>query len=265
MIQGFDYASIDGQKIDYTKVQASFVIIRGSYGYGKVSLPDSNLARDRGLWSQMGKRVGSYMILSWNAANTPEDQVAVFARSYGARRPGELPPSLDLEADSAASLHMTPAACLAWAERAYDALVKLYGTVMVYTSLRVWAEVFGNLPSKMGASPLWLKVAYPMKVREPHRPDLAPQLFTTPGPWKPVTSPGVWIVQYQGDAVGVPGFSSTIDCNYFRARTAPDSSWLAAKLHINGNAVTIAEWQQIENLASADGIIGPATFCVLTE
>lgn len=264
MIEGRDYASVDGDHVDLKADTARFHIVRGAFmDRNGIYKPDSTL-KLRDAIIAAGKRFGAYMILAWHGAQ-PEDQVDVFVKAYGDRRPGELPPSLDLEADSAAKLGLTESECLAWAERAYKRLCARYGIVMIYTSVRVWAEVFGNRPSIMGFAPLWLKVPYPWQVRRPHHPESAPTgKLELPSAWKSINSPGVWIVQYQGDAVGVPGFSSTVDCNYFVTRTGPDSSWLASKLYVDGQAASVAEWQKHENLASCDGVIGPDTFCALT-
>lgn len=170
-------------------------------------------------------------------------------QQYGDRLPGELPPSLDLEADSDAAIGLTAAQALAWAERAWTALVARYGTCIVYTSLRVWLEVFGGLPSKMGASALWLKIPY---VRNYHE---APALDWTngingqsmPRPWQ-TASPGVWIVQFQGDAWDVTtGRREQVDVDQLAACAAGEYSprvrWLQARLGVT----------------TVDGSFGPIT------
>lgn len=266
MITGYDWAGVDGNVLHWDAIGGSFVIVRAAYTYN--GLHEDNTCRLVRLQAaKHGKVFGAYMILGFRQDDaTPEQQADNFIRVYGVRRPGELPPSLDLEADSAAKLGLTVAQCLAWAERAYARLKKAYGTVMIYTSRRVWGDVFGDLSSDMGEAPLWVKVPYPYKVHNPPHPEACPAdgSYELPKPWANPASPGAWIVQYQGDALGVSGFSSTVDCNKFIARTMPDTMWLASKLYVGGNAASVAEWQKYENLASADGVIGPATFAALT-
>lgn len=258
-MKGVDYASIDGNRRDFQAAKRAgitFAIARAAYCYKGVSYPDGSV-QDRDLAKLAGVTFGAYMILDWHV--DPAVQVATFVRSYGARRPGELPPWLDLEADSAAAVGKTPAECLAWAEAAYAALAKVYGCVGVYTSSRVWSEVFGNLDSRdLGVAPLWLKVPYLYAARQPAHFDdnLLKGEGEVPTPWQASDSAPVAIVQYQGDALSVPGFTSTVDLNLFSCKP---SAWLT--WHLGGKSIT--EFQVAKGLV-ADGIVGPATFAALT-
>lgn len=210
-----DYASVDGnQPPDIEKAMGFGIrgaIVRAGYTAGGLALPDSHCGRDAAAWRAAGCKFGAYMILGWRAPDV-EKQVARFIQTYQPA-PGDLPPSLDLEADSAAKLGMTPRECLDRAEAAYALLHGHYGDVMVYTSARVWTDVFGDLPSAMGASPLWLKVAYWWRAgNTPHveSEDKAPVVL--PPPWRGQT-PGMVLKQFQGDARAVPGFTNTVDLN----------------------------------------------------
>lgn len=265
MIEGKDWAAMDNNRVDWAKVPDAFVIVRAAYTYAGKCAVDATCNIVRSAAKGHGKTFGAYMILGWHG-DSPEQQADNFIKVYGARQPGELPPSLDLEADSSSSLHMTAAQCLGWAERAYLRLKATYGTVMVYTSARVWRDVFGNLSSNMSEAPLWLKVPYPYKVHNPPHPEAcpAPATCVPPTPWQSNVVAGVWIIQYQGDARPCPGFSNTADCNRFYARKAPDSMWLCRLLtDAQGRAYSIQEWQTANGLV-ADGILGPKGFAHIT-
>lgn len=266
MIEGKDWASMDG--IDVARAMQSpdsFVIVRAAYTYNGCQ-EDQTCKKVRDAAKKAGKTFGAYMILGFRQDGpTPEQQADNFIKIYGARRRCELPPALDLEADTAASLHMTVAQCLAWAERAYARLKQTYGVVLIYTSDRVWHEVFGGLSSVMGEAPLWLKVPYAWKVHNPPHPESCPSTYTPPGPWRNPTSPGAWIIQYQGDATGADGYTGTVDCNRFAARTAVCSQWLGNRVvDAAGNACEIELWQVSQGL-QADGVIGPKGFALLSE
>jgi len=178
MITGKDWASMDGNTVQWDRITDSFVIVRAAYTYNGVPHEDATCKIVRPAAAAHGKVFGAYMILGWHGA-TPEEQADNFIRIYGQRKPGELPPALDLEADSASALGLTVAQCLAWAERAYARLKKAYGTVMIYTSRRVWGDVFGDLSSVMGEAPLWIKIPYPWQTRRPHHQSRAHRMART--------------------------------------------------------------------------------------
>lgn len=281
-IDGFDYASVDGnQPPMVANTCAKFVYQRGAFVYKGRPTVDRHMVRDRDEWGAANVPWGAYLILAWDRrGSTPEEQVAKFVDGYGDRRPGELPPALDLEADDAASVGHTHPTALVWAHRAYDALVSRYGQVVIYTSDRVWRDVFGNLISKMGWSPLWLKTGYPYKTPVDVRkyPDIAARAYkpieVIPRPWRSwTTMPGAWIHQWQGDALGVPGFTSTVDLNRwktFGGAYLSRSEWVRSMLQhagITGYQSVVAgvrHFQAARELV-VDGVVGPRTFAALTR
>lgn len=243
---GIDYASIDGNKIDAAATGAHFAYIRASAGMQT----DPTWALHRDAWAKVAP-AGAYHALAWHT--DPVAQAQVFIKCAGERRPGELPFALDVEADSAAALHLTPAQCLAQAEACLRELVNHYGTMVVYTSARVWTDVLGDAPSALFTScPGWIKVPYPWATRRPPHLESAPATYAIPGPWRTAGSPGVWIVQFQGDAIGLPGTTSTVDLNRFEMHGA-----------YPGVADTGA-FQTAHGL-TPDGVIGPRTFAALTH
>lgn len=269
-----DYASIDGNKPPDIEAAKQFgirgAIIRGGFTMAGLAYRDPHLERDADNWRKAGCTVGSYMILGWHAPS-PEDQAQNFIEAY-TRHPGDLPPTLDLEADSAVAIGMTYQQALDWAHRAYDVLVEHYGHLMIYTSARVWAEVFGGLASRMAQSPLMLKIPYPYKTGQPPHLECgnptAPEIL--PLPWNAPSSGGVWLKQFQGDAKGVPGFSSTVDLNVFCnfngwAQTppaAPRNLFVAQQLAAHGER-TVRDFQTAKGL-TADNVVGPVTFAAMT-
>lgn len=265
MIQGVDYAGIDRDEPPVVeKTGMSFAYVRGAYTFNGKSRADSVMQRDRDLWGKHGVPFGAYAILGWHG-DSPKAQMQTLMEAYGDRRPGELPPALDLEANSAESLRMKPQEILDHALEAYDALVARYGIVAIYTSCRVWREVFGNLPaSRLGYGPLWLKVGYHYKAKNPPHPETCPSSISDlPPPWRQSDSAGAWIVQYQGDAVDVDGFSWTVDLNGWIVKRDSAPGLYVRKLLARHGFGDLRSFQRAGNLA-VDGVIGPKTFAALT-
>lgn len=247
VILGIDYASDDGNRIDPKATGAGFAYIRASIGVHT----DPTWSMHRRLWAPVAP-AGAYHALAWHT--DPIAQAHVFIACAGERRPGELPFALDVEADSATALHMTAAQCLAHTEACLRELVTHYGTIVIYTSARVWADVLGNAPSAAaGSCPLWLKVPYPWRARNAPHLESAPTTYALPSPWRQAA-----IVQFQGDAVGLPGTTSTVDLNRFEARRA--DNWTSP----DGRTVNVREFQSNHGL-TVDGVIGPRTFAALTQ
>jgi hypothetical protein len=272
MLTIVDYAVVDGDAPPVFSAARSAgavaVAIRGAWGYKGQAAADKTLARDAAPARAAGLQVLSYLFLDYET--NPELQADVMAAAY-ARAEGDLPVALDLEIDTP-PLGTTPASRLAIAERCLTRLQQHFGArgVQIYTSLEQWGDHFGDLPSSaLGACPLWLKIPYAWKARNaPHLPGPMTEL---PRPWRDASSPGAWSVQFQGDALGFPGFSSTVDLSYFvpfRAG-APDARapYVASAIACAGPEVlptALPAWQAAHGLA-ADSIGGPATFAALTR
>lgn len=264
---GIDYGSVDGNHSpDTTKLAAAgceFVWLRGSYSYWDARggwwscVPDTCLKRD---WSSLSGFVrGAYMFPVLQAKYTPEQQVAVFAaavRAAGGLRPGvDFPPCLDVEfpGKGIAATGLDRAGVLVWIRRAVTALRSEFGCQpFLYTSGRVWndsdADCLGNLPAPdLVDCPLWL-ARYPYKTRilavlPPPSGLTAPPV---PTPWG-----DAWHAhQYQGDALGVPGMSATVDVD----------RWRSAQIGDHGGHVAYA---QRKLQLTADGVFGPRTEAAL--
>jgi GH25 family lysozyme M1 (1,4-beta-N-acetylmuramidase) len=274
MSLGVDYASIDGNSApNFARAYswgARFAIIRGAYTLRGVPKVDPTLARDRAAAGAAGLQIGPYVILGWHA--DPAAQVANLVAAYGQPQRGDLPPALDIEGVPG----VTAAQALAKIETALSALRSHYRTVMIYTSAVWWSEKLDNATSTAcGACPLWLKVGYPWKARNPPHPEDIPAAAPVPMPWRTSGSPGVFIVQFQGDAINVPGFTSTVDINKFRNYVASSSDartpWVRGKLNeqgfptgsTNATLATAIRGFQARHGLSVDGVIGPITWAAL--
>lgn len=288
---GIDYASVDGNKPPSYRALiaagASFVWIRGSYAYwnaahaAHVVVSDPAFARD---WSGLGStslRRGAYLFPVPQAVATPEEQVGVFSRAVaaaGGLRPGvDFPPCLDVEfPNGIAGTKLTRPALLDWIRRAVAAMRKEFGCwPIIYTSGRVWNDhdadcLGGPAAPDLVDCPLWL-ARYAYKTRQPAvlPPPASLQAPPVPSPWG-----DEWHAhQYQGDALGVPGFTSTVDVDVFRTARLGDLgghvAWAQRKLGLvaDGNFgpktdAAVKAFQTSRGLA-ADGVIGPGTFAAL--
>lgn len=268
-MQGVDYGSVDENKVpDFVQAKAkglTFVIIRGSYCVENSVIHDSNLARDRVAAHAAGLVVGSYVIVDYKL--NPEDQARAFISSFGSRQDHELPPWIDCETNSQIHDAKTVAQRIDWVQRVYDVLQRFYEVVGTYTSENQWGTNFGNMPSRLGNGPLWLKVPYPFKAKQPPHPEACPELGPIPAPWRSSSSPGVWIQQYQGDAKGAPGFTSTVDLNAWNVTKPGDADalnpWIRT-MCARANCTSVAEFQHVHGLVP-DGIVGPLTFAALAR
>jgi hypothetical protein len=194
-------------------------------------------------------------------------QAETFKRCYDARKPGDLPPTIDVEfpGNGIGDTSLTAPQALDRLLTALGVLRAEYGTVMIYTSARVWAEDLRDIDcTDVASCPLWLKVSYPFRAGQPPHRESVPAVGALPRPWRAAGSAGAWIEQYQGDSVAVPGFSSTVDLNEFLLtghEPDPRAAWVADRVQSHGRA-TIDDFQTSVGLAQ-DGIIGLDTFCAL--
>lgn len=287
-LQGVDYASVDENKApDFAAARAAgtrFAIVRGAYPTGGRMRTDAHYGRDRDAIRAAGLVLGSYVILDYSGAITPEQQVQTFAAAIGTRLPGDLPVGLDVEFPGGrASTGLSSKQAIAWVDRAYQALRARFGTVMTYTSARVWHEDLDDRTSVCGDGPVWLKTPYAYKAGNPPHPERQGELGKLPVPWRGTSSPGAWIQQYQGDARPVPGFSSTVDLNAFLAMRPGETSdrvrWVQLQLRaesgwhtgsVDGltygpSTVDAVKMLQTAHGLEADGVIGPVTFAFLAK
>lgn len=277
---GVDTAGGENQNPDWPRARAQvpldFAIIRASGGtqqdayfrHAWPKLKDAGLVR------------GAYLFLSFpRNGRWPSDPVAqakAFIATVGNLDESELPPALDVEADCWQKTGMKPRQLLDGVRSAWKALTDHYKVApIIYTSARVWIEVLGNLPAPdLAESPLWVK-DYPLRTLRAY---YDPQTFAggrfnprMPAPWGEAAN--WWIHQYQGDAVGLPGFPSTVDMNRFntiiRGTAGHRVRWVQRRLKIPQSGVFDAATEkalrafQNKKGIDADGVINPRTFAFL--
>lgn len=282
---GLDLASVDGNgHVGMSPAKAAgirFVISRASYGYWDKSHRAWVITADRAHVGNMQAArmddllVGAYMFPIPGASQTPEEQVVVFRDAVNAAGGIDFPPILDIEFPGGVkSTGHDRAELLAWIVRAVVAVRAAFGvSPMLYTSARVLdGEDDDSLNLDTASHPelsdctLWL-ARYPFKTRIPavlHEPSGAPPT--------PAEGAGWWIWQYQGDALGVPGFTATVDLNKFNVTRLGDRgahvAWLQRRLGMAEGTPGVFDdateaavrVHQAANGLSVDGVVGPATF-----
>lgn len=290
-ILGVDYASVDGNRApnwavlrDACKAAGNtlgFAFFRASYG----TMQDPTARMQMKEAMDNGLTVGAYMFLrlhpSIRAKQPPRDQVAAFVESARAtwKAPQKLfAPVLDIE-DTASK---DDAEELRLIDEAWQELKRIYGVPPInYTSRRVWNEELGGpRTSTWTDSPLWLAKPWPWQTRTKAQLDpvrAAGAVSLTPDVPAPWGDGNWWIHQYQGDALPVPGFSSTVDLNRFNVMSRSTGlvfgnrvSWVQRRLGKNETGVFSLETEaairdfQTANGLVADGIVGPKTFAALS-
>jgi hypothetical protein len=262
-----DYALTDGNAPpDVTKARDQGVrmaIMRAAWGYHGHAHADPVITRDAPRWRAAGVQVGAYLFLDYET--DPRVQADVCATAYR-RAADDLPVALDLELDTPPP-GTTPRSRLDAALVALERLQQHYGSrgVWVYTSLQQWLDHFGDLDAPaLGACPLWLKTPYYWKARRPPDVHNVGPLGELPRPWKAHGSAGAWAQQFQGDALGWSGFSSTVDLSTFLPAQAGDPRWSWVVSRFFSKAPNLPAWQSTHGLA-ADGIVGPRTFAALCQ
>jgi len=280
MLKGLDVASIDENKnIDWTKpkeIGFSFGITRAAWGTTKDSIYDAEQLK----LQRSGYVRGAYLYLRFSfkgkPAPSPTDQARTACAIVGKLPQDCFPPTIDIEfpGNGASDTHMTPAALISGIMDAWDVFYGFYGVApMAYSSDRVIVEDLDDkpFPARMLKSPLWLKY-YPFNpgpavINPPE--SLAPP--PVPAQWN---DPSFWFIhQFQGDATGVPGFTSTVDLNRFNPMSKGASGervkWVQTRLGVTVDGkfgpntdTALRRFQTAKGLTS-DGIIGPKTFAYL--
>jgi lysozyme len=272
MILGIDYAQIDGNRTPNFPLARSagidFLYARATVGRSV----DPTFARDRDAATRVGIHVGAFMALDWSG--DPAAQAKIFASALGPIHPGDLPPAIDVEMSRGiAATGLAPSAAIQKIEIAIRTLQVRCPTVLLYTSARVWHEDLADLPSPLCSTcPLWIKVPYPWNPRNPPHPESIPPVGSLPLPWQGLGSAGAWIEQFQGDAVGLPGLTATVDLNAFLSSTGdshdPRAAWISQRITNAGISSTGTIQDKIrafqgKHRLDTDGIVGPATWSAL--
>jgi GH25 family lysozyme M1 (1,4-beta-N-acetylmuramidase) len=281
MLFGIDVAEVDGNKTanwQLAKAQGpiNFGIVRAS----QCTRTDKTFAK---FWPQLqsaGLVRGAYMFLDYPRKGTkvaaPDVQAQKLVDTVGELTRTDLPPTLDIEFPGGRKVTgMTAKVALDWARTAWTTLRDAYGTPpIIYTSARVWIEDLANQSAPdLVESPLWL-ARYFWKSRTPAMRDAAAFANGKNAPPVPMPWGNAWAVhQYQGDALKLPGFSSTIDMNRFNTMTAGTKGdfvkWAQRRLGLVANgtfdtamAKAVSKFQRKRQLV-ADAVIGPRTFAAL--
>lgn len=281
---GVDIASVDANRdIDWHKAKAAgirFAILRGIYGR---SVTDGSTAPFRDpVWIQQraavldaGLKRSAYLFVCYPQHNKftppPEEQADAFAAYVHDLVPFiDMVPFFDVEETSDI---LSPEEMYSWtlrvAQRLRDHFEAWPG---MYTSARVWAENLDHhSPGPLLACPLWLAKPWPWAARTQIHLDGAPTYSPTLIPeWG-----SQWFTyQYQGDAIGCPGFSSTVDANRIRVfgkgARGNHVAWVQKRcggLTVDGiygpaTEAAVMAIQRAHNLDD-DGIVGLDTFTVL--
>lgn len=272
---GIDYANVDGNTMpNLTAARAAglrFAILRATYG----TWTDPHFVRDWEMHLAAGIVRGAYLFLRCDdERKTPEAQVDAFVASVrGKLTVRDLPPVLDVEIPGGLErVGWKPEHARAWFMRAWVRMREVFGIPpLVYTSARVISEDLGGVVPFM-SSPFWLAKPWPWKLHA--------QAQLTPPPHGPLLTAGgrgfselaQWFVyQYQGDALGFPGFNKTTDVNRFRVvgpgAVGPHVSWLRRRL-IPGDTADVFDaclTEHVRDVQGAhglvvDGFVGAATF-----
>ena len=294
MISGVDYADEDGNEaanLEHAKEAGlRFVYLRRSHCYHDPAHNAYHLAHDRAYAAASaaaraaGIPVGGYMLPSCDkGAPSVAEQVANFLHAEGDVQPHkDFPPALDVEFPGAglAATGRSRDEVLALLEQYVEALYNAFGTwPVIYSSYNQFYDL--GLPSrarapKLSSCPLWVKTAYHEPVRRPvdHSPPMPHTGDDADDPQShnqlPPCWSSWWIQQYQGDALGYPGFPGKVDVDRFNPLVASGADlrlpWLAARLHCQENVKLVADTLrdlQAKRGLEADAIVGPRTFALL--
>jgi peptidoglycan hydrolase-like protein with peptidoglycan-binding domain len=289
---GIDYASVDGNNTpNWTLARQpssdgsrlTFVLVRAAYG----DWPDTTFIRDWQSIKNAGLVRGSYLYPRYkngqgtlmSIASQVDALEAALEKAGGDIEFKDFPPALDIEsAQGPTSFHVPAIEALDWYRELWNAMRDRFDvTPLIYTSGRVWLEDLDNLMAPdLASSAAWLAKPWPWKVRTPAQRAISKAFSSgaydpaVPIPWG---GNNWWIHQYQGDATGFPGFSSTVDINRFNlmklGALGARVSWVQRRLGVkpDGNFGPITDSAlaafQTKHKLTPDRVIGPATFAAL--
>lgn len=294
MTRGLDTAEVDGNSPpDYHAAYAA----GARFTYLKASqhvYPDHYYGRDSGPARAAGLVVGAYHFPGWGpraaSANAQIGSfVTVLANSGDPQRGVDLPPVLDIEGFKGCG--WSPAECVEFVRQlVLEVQDQMHVTPGLYTSYFQWDDLgrpsLAQVPW-MADTALFLKTAYRHPARAPYDPSPARaphagvtaddphDYYRAPPVWDRA---GVWFQQHDGDAVGFPGFSKTVDVDRFFGLDAPQGdtlvsdprvTWLQGKLGVPQNGtygpVTEAAVRALQGRSNLPqtGAVDVATFAVV--
>ena len=293
---GIDYANTDPIEKPgvpgFAKAKAAgarIIIPRGVFGRPMAGQTpvyrDSYWARDKADIVAAGLKRSSYLFVCVPTkarpdTPTPAVQVKSFCdyvqldRPILGQAPHDMVPFFDVEQHSDV---ISASAYYDWILEVAKLLRAAFGAWPgMYTSDRVWTEELKNhAAGQLVNCPLWIAKPWPWAVKTPVHLDGAPAY--SPYTISEFGDATGWILyQYQGDGLGMPGFSpGAVDMN--RANLARRGSkgtlvrWIqerAGNLVVDGDfgPKTEARIKQLQAAyaLAADGIIGVDTFTLLT-
>lgn len=289
MTRGVDTAEVDGNVApDYAKARDEGGIAFTYLRKCEHVYPDSYYPRDSARARAAGLAVGAYLMPCWaKTAVTPRAQVQAFKVAPGTIVAGhDLPPALDVESGLRGGFAATGHSSAELVELLRQFVLEMQDVFgcdpVIYSAYTQWYDL--GLPAAPWASdcPLWVKTAYPVPARspvyqgpvvEPHVGDTASDprsLHQIPGPW---TRSGWLFHQFQGDALGLPGFSATVDVDAFHAMTLGDKGphvmWLQRRVRVADDGdfgpMTQAAVKASQRKAGLPetGAVDLATFCAI--
>lgn len=264
---GIDIASVDSNGTpNWTAAiqqgHLRFVGLRAAEGL----TPDTWYPTYRRQLDAIGVPNFPYLLLKPNLA-TPEDQARKVLDIVGTLNDHYFPLALDVEGDRHG---LTAEQWLDWVVRAYRVIHESLGVApLLYTSKVYWIDPDGmhNLPAPelSGCLGWWKYWPYPVRSPAVYDPTIVDSLMAppTPPPWG-----NAWgIQQYQGDALGYPGFKSTVDMDRMHVQKQGDHGdsvkWIQRRLPglvVDGDFGTetkksVVAFQALKKTA-ADGIVG---------
>ena len=276
-VAGFAQAKAAGARIVIPRA----VFGRPANGQAPVYL-DQYWARDKNDIVAAGLIRSSYLFVcvptKARPAPSPEVQVAAFYgyvqlnKPKAGEKPNDMVPFFDVEMASDA---LSADAYYDWILEVARLMRSAFGAWPgMYTSERVWTEVLkDHAAGQLANCPLWIAKPWPWAVRTPVHLDGAPG-------YNPTTIPefdhGWMIYQFQGDGLGMPGFTpGAVDMNRMnivkRGAKGATVRWIQARagnLTVDGdfgpNTEARIKQLQAAYALGADGIVGADTFTLLT-